>query len=339
MVIDGENDTIAPEVPWERFQILSLDGGGFKGLFSAVVLAKIEEKSGHRIIDHFDLITGTSTGGLIALGLGMGLSPREIVQFYVNQGPKIFSNWFGWRSWLQWLYRKFPQGPLEKALRDGSAFGDKLLGQSTKRLVIPSYNVGADQVRLFKTPHHPRLTTDLHIPAWKIALATSAAPTYFPACRHIDQQRLIDGGVWANNPSMIGIVEAVSMLGVPLQTIKVFSLGTTDSRKARSKALDTGGNIRWMFRHDALEVLMRGQSVGVNGQVAHLIGTDNFRRIDPIVPHGIFRLDGLNIEELFAEAEHIALHEAPSFREFFGVHVSAPYIPSTLIQKEAVQNA
>ncbi len=80
----------------KRFQILSLDGGGIKGLFSAAVLASIEEDLGIRITDHFDLVTGTSTGGIIALGLGIGLRPREIVEFYVREGPRIFKkqDWF-----------------------------------------------------------------------------------------------------------------------------------------------------------------------------------------------------------------------------------------------------
>ena len=75
---------------YERFQILSLDGGGIKGLFSAAVLAKLEEDLNTNITDHFDLIVGTSTGGIIALGLGLGMKPQEIVQFYVESGPQIF---------------------------------------------------------------------------------------------------------------------------------------------------------------------------------------------------------------------------------------------------------
>ena len=71
-------------------QILSLDGGGVKGLFSAAILANLETDLGVRIIDHFDLIAGTSTGGIIAIALGLGLSPREIVNFYTLDAPKIF---------------------------------------------------------------------------------------------------------------------------------------------------------------------------------------------------------------------------------------------------------
>src|SRR5438874_982146 len=84
--------------PPERFQILSLDGGDIKGLFSAAVLAAIEEDLGIHIIDYFDLITGTSTGGIIALGLGLGMQPREIVNFYLAQGPKVFRHWYGLRG-------------------------------------------------------------------------------------------------------------------------------------------------------------------------------------------------------------------------------------------------
>ena len=79
-----------------RFQILSLDGGGIKGLFAAAILAQLEDDLNVRVSDHFDLITGTSTGGIIALGLGMGLRPREIVQFYVSEGEKIFGDKSGW---------------------------------------------------------------------------------------------------------------------------------------------------------------------------------------------------------------------------------------------------
>lgn len=310
-----------------EFQVLSLDGGGIKGLFSAAVLAKLEEKCGTSIVDHFDLVTGTSTGGLIALGLGLGLKPREMVQFYVHHGPKIFANPFGWRSWAQWVRSKFPQSPLMEAVRDPSTFGDKTLGQSAKRLVIPTYNLGADKVRVFKTMHHPRLMTDWKIPAWKVALATSAAPTYFPACSHIDNTRLVDGGVWANNPAMLGVVEAISLLRASVDHIKVFSIGTTDSRQHRRKALNSGGILQWASNRDVVDVLARGQSEGVNGQVGLLLGKERFHRIDPTVPNGIYRLDRITPEEMLAEAEDSALHFSPTFDSEFRGHRASAFVP------------
>jgi patatin-like phospholipase/acyl hydrolase len=258
--------------------------------------------------------------------MGLGMRPREIVQFYVNQGPRIFKNRCGWRSLLQWVCRKFPQKPLMEGLRDEGAFGDKLLGHSRKRLVIPTYNLGADKVRVFKTPHHERLKTDWQIPAWKVALATSAAPTYFPACRHIEKTRLVDGGVWANNPAMVGVIEAMTLLGADAEGIKVFSIGTTDSRKHRRKALDSGGILQWLRKSDVLDVLMRGQSVGINGQMQLLLG-DRFRRIDPVVPDGIYHLDKVTPDELLAEAEDAALHFSPTFEEDFAGHTAQAFEP------------
>jgi patatin-like phospholipase/acyl hydrolase len=313
---------------WEgRFQILSLDGGGIKGLFAAAVLAKLEEKLETDIVSHFDLITGTSTGGVIALGLGLGMTAREIVGFYVKEGPKIFGNRLGWRSWLQWVRPKYPQDRLRLALEGPNAFGDRKLGDSKKRLVIPAYNLGQDRVRMFKTPHHERLTTDWQIPAWQVAMATSAAPTYFCACRYIKDMRLIDGGMWANNPAVVGIAEAVGMLGAGLDDIRVLSIGTTDSRKERSLFLDHGGVAQWVVGNDVVEVLMRAQSVGTDGLAGYLIGQEDLLRVDPIVPDGIYHLDKASFNGLMSEAEDCALCNGPKVRERFGDHAARTYVP------------
>src|SRR6266568_9013670 len=99
----------------ERFQILSLDGGGIKGIFSAGILAAIEEDLNITVADHFDLIAGTSTGGIIAIGLGLGLRPREIVEFYLREGPAIFPRCFGLKVMQHWVARKFSDKQLEEA--------------------------------------------------------------------------------------------------------------------------------------------------------------------------------------------------------------------------------
>ncbi len=306
----------------ERFQILSLDGGGIKGLFSAAVLAFLEEDHGVSIKDHFDLIVGTSTGGIIALGLGLGLTPREIVHFYVEKGPSIFHEVK--TSKIRQLYRtKYDVVPLESALK--KCFGDVLLGSSTKRLVIPSYNIGEDDVYLFKTPHHERLKRDYKVPVWKVALATSAAPTYFQSCQKVDHIRLVDGGVWANNPTMVGIVEAISMLDVPLNAIRVLSLGTTNAVKGRTKSLDRGGI--WQWKSEAVDVIMRGQSIGAFTQAQHLLGKDKVVRMDPKVPDRLFELDKLSEKELLAKAAHESRIFSPQFKEKFTEYKSSEFKP------------
>ena len=305
-----------------RFQILALDGGGIKGLFSAAILAHLEDDLGISITDHFDLITGTSTGGIIALGLGLGIKPREIVEFYVTNGPEIFKP--SCFTWLRHIFKnKYEANPLEKALKE--YFEDKKLSDSHKRLVIPSYNIGDDSVYLFKTPHHERLRRDYKVPMWKVARATSAAPTYFPAFSGVDNVRLIDGGVWANNPSIVGITEAVSLLNMPLEQIYVLNLGTTDEVKAYSSHLDGGGCLKWCKA--AVNVIMRGQSIGAHTQTQHLIGRDHVERLDPKVPDGLFALDKLSTEALLGKAAHESRHFCPRFKELFGGHMASEYLP------------
>jgi len=307
----------------KRFQILSLDGGGIKGIFIAALLAKLEEDLQIEITNHFDLIVGTSTGGIIALGLGLGMRPREIVEFYVAQGPKIFRNSSKVNGLKHWFYRKYNSEPLKAALY--GCFQNRLLGDSKKRLVIPSYNLGEDDVYLFKTPHHPRLKRDYKIPMWKIGLATSAAPTFFPSYKDIDSIRLIDGGVWANNPTMVGIVEAISILNVSLQSIWVFSLGTSDSVVHHSSRFNWGGKLIWAKA--AVDVIMRGQSLGVHHQATHLLGYEKICRLDPKVPKDLFALDRLAVEELLSKAAHESRIFSPIFEKTFQSHQPLIYEP------------
>ncbi len=314
---------------WEGdFRILALDGGGLRGLFSAAVLAHLEQDLDIKIADHFDLITGTSTGGIIAIGLGLGLRPSELVEFYTGKGPGIFpaSKWrLGrWRRFARWLRRhKYDSGPLESSLKE--AIGDDLFGSSNKRLVIPSFDLGLDQVRVFRTPHHPRLRRDWQFPAWKVAMATTAAPTYFPAWRGIDSMRLIDGGVWANNPTLVGLVEATSTLNVPWDSIKILSIGTCDDLNRRPDGLDLGGLLAW--RTGAVSVIMRGQSVGTNNIVKLMLSNDRVHRLDPPVPEGLFALDKCTQDEHMALAARESLHFSPVFDKEFKPHKASNYKP------------
>lgn len=306
----------------DRFQILSLDGGGIKGLFSAAVLAHLEDDLNTRIVDHFDLIVGTSTGGIIALGLGCGLSPRKLVDFYIGEGPRIFAK--GMLTFARQILRpKYSRAALETAIR--KCVGEATLGDSKKRLIIPAYNIGKDDVYLFKTPHHERLTRDYKVPVWKVALATSAAPRYFPAFTDVDHVRLIDGGVWANNPMMVGIAEAVSLLEQPIQNIHVLSLGTTSDVVHRPRRLDSGGI--WPWCSHGVDVILRGQSRGAVTQAVHLLGKERVMRLDPVVPPGLFSLDGLKLSDHLGQAAAESRHFSSAFKDRFMEHIAAEYTP------------
>ncbi len=309
-----------------RFQILSLDGGGVKGIFSAAALAAIEEDLNITITDHFDLIAGTSTGGIIAIGLGLGIRPREIVELYLREGPKIFRQWLGLKSLQHWVARKFSAKPLEEALK--GCFRERLFGDSKKRLVIPAYNLGEDDVYIFRTPHHERLRRDFKVPAWKVARATSAAPTFFSCARDVDKLRLVDGGIWANNPTLVAVTEAVGTLDIPLSALHIFSIGTSDAVNHRKKRLNGGGIIAWGRENTAVSIIMRGQSIGVRNQVKFLLGADHVDCLDPKVAANEFSFDGVHkADDLIAKAAHYSRVFTPTFKARFAGHIAPIYTP------------
>jgi patatin-like phospholipase/acyl hydrolase len=311
-----------------RFSVLSIDGGGVRGIFVAAVLASLERDIGTKIIDHFDLIVGVSTGGMIALGLGAGMSPEEILGLYVRNMNSIFPAWrrTGLARPLSLVRAKYKPDGLRQVVR--SAFGDKLLCESSVPLVIPSYNIGENTVYLFKTPHHERLRRDWRVPMWQVAMATSAAPTYFPAYSLPDEHvRLVDGGVWANNPSMVGVVEAVSMFGQPLEQIRILSLGTTVATAHRPRKLDRGGLIQWVRSPNVAQVLMAGQSLGAFTQTEHLLGRGNAYRLNPPAPESLAKLDTADSRDLLSAAAHHSRDFSPTFAEEFASHQRRQYTP------------
>ncbi len=242
--------TVTTERSATGFRLLSLDGGGLKGIFAAAILACLEADLGISVVDHFDLVAGTSTGGIIALGLGAGLRPREIVEFYVSRGPAIFPR-ARVRAVRRLLRSKHRARPLRLALED--VLGEKTLADSRVPLAIPAYDLCNDDVHLFRTPHVPHLRRDGRELMVDVALATAAAPTYLPA-HPLRGLRLVDGGMWANNPTLVGIVEAVSTFGCELGDIRVFSLGTTLDTGTRAGRLDRGGLLPWAG--DAIDVVL-----------------------------------------------------------------------------------
>jgi patatin-like phospholipase/acyl hydrolase len=310
------------------FTILALDGGGVRGLFSAAVLARLEADHGVRIVDHFDLIAGTSTGGIIALGLGAGMTPAEIVELYVNGKDTIFppARRRLYRKPAVLLRTKYRPNGLAAVVAD--AFGDTLMCDSTVPLVVPSFDLGQRAVHLFKTPHNERLARDWRVRMADVAMATTAAPTYFPAFELPDDHvRLVDGGVWANNPSTVGVTEAVSLMGQQLENIRLLNIGTATSTAIRSRGLDQGGLWHWIRSPNVVDVLLAGQSIGAFNQAQHLIGPHNAWRLDPPVPKGLAQLDRADARDLIGAAAHHSRHFGPIFTEHFADHSRHPYNP------------
>jgi Patatin len=308
----------------DRFQILALDSGGVKALFSAHVLARLEQDLGVNVKDSFDLIAGTSAGGIVALALGVGLTPSEIAERYEELVGTVFPTARRrlWRRPRQLTAPLYDDDALRTALTD--VFGERALGDSAKRLVIPAWDVQRGSVHIFKTPHHKRLTRDWRIPMVDVAVATSSAPLCFPAAR-VDGHRLIDGGVWANNPSVVAIAEAVSMLDIPLTSIKVLNVGTIDQLTNHPKHLDHGGLLNWT--KPIAPLILNAGSRGGQGIAEHLVGKDAYIRFDARVPGGLYALDSADPEDLAGLAASVSRELSPIYTERFATHRAAEYTP------------
>ena len=325
-LIMSSDSTVDANRQAERFQVLALDGGGVLGIFTAAFLAQLEQDIGKPVAQSFDLIVGTSTGGIIAAGLGAGLSAASILEAYVEGASEVFPGPRSLRQLRQAVRPKYPDAGRERLLR--ALLGEMTLGESCKPLVLPSFNLGSHNVYLFKTPHHERLRRDWRVPLWHAAMATSAAPTYFPAFElPSDHSRLIDGGVWANNPCMVGVAEAVSLFDRPLCSVRLLSIGTTSPHRRRRRRLDHGGLLQWVRSPTILDTLMAGQSVGAFTQAVHLLGPEQAHRVDVPTPAGRFRLDHANPRDLIAAAGDTSRTFCPTYDSVFGDHEPEPYVP------------
>ncbi len=312
--------------PGSKFRILSIDGGGIKGVFPAALLAELQKSLSEPISNYFDLIAGTSTGALVAIGLGLGTDVADIVAFYEVCGPRIFHPKH--RSRLtQWFRNKFDDryssGPLRSALEE--AFGERKLGHSRNRLLIPSFDLNSNQIHIYKTAHHPRLETDYKVSAIDIALSTTAAPTYFPVHNSSFGVPFVDGGLWANNPTGLAVVEAITMLSIRPEDICVLSLGCTE------EAIECGrsrrGELAWA--RAALGVAFRGQLFTSMGTSALLLGGhDRIFRCSPIVAANRFELDKVSgINDLKALGYSEARHALPRLKPWFFDSAACPFVP------------
>lgn len=291
-------------------KILSIDGGGIKGVFAAAFLAEIEEKIDGTVGEYFDLIAGTSTGGIIGIGLGLGISARDLADFYKDAGPNIFEGNQWARFARRWVREKYDSVALRKALEE--KFGDRRLGEAATRLLIPSQQLETGDIYIYKTAHHDDLDTDWRDPAVDVALATSAAPTFFPSTKTPRGPSLVDGGLWANNPVGLACVEAVGhRLRWSPGDVRILSISCTSSplRRSRFRARGLTGVVGW--GKPLLDMMSVGQSQGAVGIAKNLLGSANVLRIDRVVDRGSYALDDVrSIDSLiglgYAEARRRA---------------------------------
>ena len=283
----------------KRHRILSIDGGGVKGVFPVSFLAELESSLQiDSVGNYFDLIAGTSVGGIIALALGLGLSAREITAFLIEHGPDIFPRTRARSSFRLLCGRdRYKPDRLRKALED--VFSSKILADARVRLLIPAFDADQGDIHIYKTAHSERLGMDYRLTAVEVAMATAAAPTYFPAYDSNHHVTFLDGGLWGNDPVALAVVEGIGLLGWRGDEIEVLSVGCTDETVDFRWRWHSG--LFWARR--AFDAALRGQSRSAQGMARHLTGRDegleNIVRVNPSVAARRFKLHDTNgIKEL-----------------------------------------
>jgi hypothetical protein len=314
------------------FKILSIDGGGIRGLIPALLLEALESRTGKPAARMFDLVCGTSAGGIIACGLarpaaqGGPVPASDLVSLFAERGQEIFkrSLWRGIFSVGGNLDEQYPHAPLEAILL--GILKDARLSAAAPELLVTSYDIENRVPYFFKStyakagkPGRDHLLRD-------IARATSAAPTYFEPALVLsldtapERRALIDGGVFANNPAICAYAEARA-LGRQRDDILMVSLGTGYATRAipYEEAKDWG-NLGWL--KPVLAIMFDGSSSAVDYQLKELLPEQadgpRYYRFDTYLDKALDDLDAAaesNIADLRLEAQDILREQADEFAQ------------------------
>lgn len=314
-------------------------------MYGACLLAKIEQQitGGEPIASYFDMIAGTSTGGIMALGLGLQVPANKIEQLYREDGKAIFKQPTLWESWpilktLSHLKRSlYDPKTLETILY--REFGDKILGDSVARLVIPAFMVPKTEITVFKTDHHPDFKNDYRSKAWEVARATSAAPTYLSGHGYEDVL-FLDGGVWANNPVLAAVIDALSAYDISREQIEILSIGTGNPPFEINLKDARRGLFRW---REAIKAAMFLTTDNAHAQAALLLGPECITRLEPTKEAATIGLDdwksSVGVMPQMA-ADHFDA-EIDAIKKFFAAKVtprhrfySAPILTGTFAPRD-----
>jgi len=264
------------------YHVLALSGGGYRGLYTATVLAEIEQALGKPIASHFDLICGTSAGGILALGLASEIPAPELKTLFESQGKQIFGTRSWWRQRVgMYLKAKHSNEGLKSVLE--TRFGTSTIGDLKHRVLIPTVNYTTGRGQFFKTPHHPSFEFDHRMSLVDVALATSAAPVYFPSVRN-SRGVFVDGGLVGNAPGLFGLHEIRTFLDKdPKAVVRLLAIGTMTVGATISGKTDLDqGVLGW--GSNLFDLVISAQESSVDYMLTHAIGDHYFKIDDPVTP-------------------------------------------------------
>ena len=286
----------------DRYHVLALDGGGIRGLLTARLLERLEtEVPG--FLDSVDLIAGTSTGGILALGLAAGRSPREIGDLYRDRGAEIFPRDLGdaLGDVDRLVVADYPNKPLHEVLLE--TFGDATLGELGKNVLVSSFDLDCGVAddgsqRSWKAKFFQNFEDD---PGDRdelvadVAMRTSAAPTFFPT-----YQGYVDGGVVAGNPAMCALAQALDERAAnqSVSHVSLLSLGT-GLNPHFVEGDHNWGLVEWA--PNLVGIMLGGAAGLADFQCRQILGR-RYHRLDPVLPEEI----GLDAVDRIPELEELA---------------------------------
>ncbi len=262
-------------------RLLALDGGGIRGVFTARILVELERQLGP-LAKAFDLVAGTSTGGILACGIGSGVPAQALLDLYAKRGAEIFSRSPEWvAETLDGVTGpKYPAHPIEGILRD--VLGDAQLASVPNRILVPTY--ATELPRAARQSDVPEAGS-YFFKSWTgpnaylhdVARCTSAAPTYFPPHRFTNLAGeagcYTDGGTFADSPGMCAYAEAMRLW--PGEELSLIAIGTGTREEAF--AVDDAGLITWA--RSLPGIFMDGQCDTVDYQLQQILG-ERYWRLD-----------------------------------------------------------
>jgi len=269
--------------PPRPFRILSLAGGGFLGLYTATVLEALEARAGVPLARRFDLIAGTSIGGVLALALAYEVPMARLVRLFVEQGPAVFSGRalpHGAVSRLIDLTRsvvgpKYSGDALRAAL--ASELGERRLDDAEHPILVPAIDVERCRTKVFKTPHAAASRGDGALRAVDVAMAACAAPTYFPSVR-LDGRLYADGGLFAVAPDQVALHEAEHFIGIDAARVEMLAVGTATTHYRPAEGVrDDAGAVGWLSEGRLVLTLISVQQQHVQAMVEDRLGERYFR--------------------------------------------------------------
>jgi uncharacterized protein len=316
----------------DAVRILAIDGGGIRGIIPATVLADLETRTGRAVAQLFDLIAGTSTGGLLAAGLTVPDDERrpkyrasELVELYVREGPNIFhrSVFDRIRSLEGAIDERYPSDGLERVLHN--ALGETRLRDALTGVLITAYETYLRQPFFFRSAR-AREDAAYDYPMHVAARATASAPTYFEAARVVnqasgDEYSLVDGGLFAANPAMVGLAEVLR--SGRERPVILLSLGTGQhTRRYPWKEVKDWGGLEWA--RPLIDMLLDGSSDATEFELAQLTAArgqppgDRYWRIQTELRKSSDDLDDAsadNLRNLQDEASELVEREARTLAE------------------------